>query len=53
MRRARSYRRSSVQVVFDAMNTRFDGLQRIMVQFAGAMIVAFVAGFLGLIATQL
>jgi hypothetical protein len=35
------------------MNARFDGLQRTMVQFAGGMILAFMAGFLGLIATQL
>lgn len=36
-----------------AVNTRIDALQRTMVQVGGGMIAAFVAGFLGLIATQL
>jgi hypothetical protein len=36
-----------------AVNARIDALQRTMVQVGGGMIAAFVAGFLGLIATQL
>jgi len=36
-----------------AVNARIDALQRTMVQVGGRMIAAFVAGFLGLIATQL
>ena len=36
-----------------AVNARIDALQRTMVQAGGGMIAAFVAGFLGLIATQL
>jgi hypothetical protein len=36
-----------------AVNVRIDALQRTMTQVAAAMIATFVAGFLGLIATQL
>jgi hypothetical protein len=36
-----------------AVNARIDALRRTMVQVGGGMIAAFVAGFLGLIATQL
>jgi hypothetical protein len=36
-----------------ALNARIDALQRTMVQIGGGMIAAFLAGFLGLIATQL
>ena len=36
-----------------AVNVRIDSLQRTMIQVAGAMMATFVAGFLGLIATQL
>jgi hypothetical protein len=36
-----------------AVNGRIDSLQRTMIQVAGAMMATFVAGFLGLIATQL
>jgi len=36
-----------------AVNARIDALQRTMVQVGGGMIAAFLAGFLGLIATQL
>ena len=36
-----------------AMNSRLDALQRTMIQVAGATMATFVAGFLGLIATQL
>jgi len=35
------------------MNSRFDGLQRTMLQVGGGMIAALIAGFMGLIATQL
>jgi hypothetical protein len=49
--------RTEMNARFDAMDARFDArfdaLQRTMVQFAGGMIIAFVAAFLGLIATQL
>lgn len=41
-----------VDARFDRMEARFDSLQRTMLQFGGAMIVALVAGFVG-IATQL
>jgi hypothetical protein len=43
----------AVNARFDAVNARFDALHRAALQFGGAMIAAFVAGFLGLIATQL
>jgi hypothetical protein len=36
-----------------AMSSRIDALQRTMIQVAGGMMATFVAGFLGLIATQL
>ncbi|HEY6775634.1 MAG TPA: hypothetical protein VI122_03915 [Thermoleophilaceae bacterium] len=36
-----------------AVNARIDARQRTLVQVGGGMIAAFVAGFLGLIATQL
>jgi hypothetical protein len=45
--------RTDMNARFDAVNARFDALHRAMLQFGGAMIAAFVAGFLGLIATQL
>jgi hypothetical protein len=35
------------------LNGRIDALQRTMILVAGAMMATFVAGFLGLIATQL
>jgi hypothetical protein len=37
----------------DAVNGRIDALQRSMIHVAGGMMATFVAGFLGLIATQL
>jgi hypothetical protein len=37
----------------DALGARIDALQRTMFQVGGGMIAAFLAGFLGLIATQL
>jgi hypothetical protein len=35
------------------LSARIDALQRTMIQVAGGMIATFLAGFLGLIATQL
>jgi hypothetical protein len=37
----------------DALGARIDALRRTMSQVGGGMIAAFLAGFLGLIATQL
>jgi hypothetical protein len=37
----------------DALGVRIDALQRTVFQVGGGMIAAFLAGFLGLIATQL
>jgi hypothetical protein len=45
--------RTEMNSHFGEVNGRLDALQRTMIQFAGAMMVTFVAGFLGLIATQL
>ena len=42
-----------VEADLQAINARIDALQRTMIQVAGAMMATFVAGFLGLIATQL
>jgi hypothetical protein len=42
----------AVNVRIDAVNGRIDSLQRTMIPVAGAMMATFVAGFLGLIATQ-
>jgi hypothetical protein len=36
-----------------AVNARFDALQRTMLQIGGGVIAALVAGFAGVIATQL
>lgn len=38
---------------FNRVNARFDALQRTMLQLGGGVIAALVAGFLGVIATQL
>lgn len=35
------------------MNTRFDGLNRTLLQIGGGVIAALIAGFMGVIATQL
>jgi hypothetical protein len=35
------------------MNSRFDALQRTMLQIGGGLIAALIMGFMGLIATQL
>jgi hypothetical protein len=43
----------SLCLELNGMNGRIDALQRTMIQVAGAMMATFVAGFLGLIATQL
>ena len=45
--------RTEMNSRFGEVNGRLDALQRTMIQFAGAMMVTLVAGFLGLIATQL
>jgi hypothetical protein len=45
--------RTEMNSHFGDVDGRLDALQRTMIQFAGAMMVTFVAGFLGLIATQL
>jgi len=42
-----------LSVRIDAVNGRIDALQRTMIQVAAAMMATFLAGFLGLIATQL
>ncbi|MQA73106.1 MAG: hypothetical protein GEU88_01920 [Solirubrobacterales bacterium] len=38
---------------FNAVDARFDALQRTIIQVGGGMIVTFLVGFAGLIATQL
>jgi hypothetical protein len=38
---------------FDALDQRFDALQRTLLQIGGGVVAALVAGFLGVIATQL
>jgi tetrahydromethanopterin S-methyltransferase subunit G len=38
---------------FDRIDARFDGLQRTMLQIAGGTIGTLIAGFAGVIATQL
>jgi hypothetical protein len=43
----------SLRLELSGMNARIDALQRTMLGVAGAMMATFVAGFLGLIATQL
>jgi hypothetical protein len=45
--------RADMNSRFADVNGRIDALQRTMIQVAGAMMATFVAGFLGLIATQL
>jgi hypothetical protein len=35
------------------MNARFDAMQRLIIQIGGGMIATVLAGFLGIIATQL
>lgn len=45
--------RVEMNAQFTALNTRIDSLQRLMIQVGGGMIAAFLAGFAGLIATQL
>jgi hypothetical protein len=38
---------------FDALDQRFDALQRTLLQIGGGVVAALIAGFLGVIATQL
>jgi hypothetical protein len=38
---------------FKAMNSRFDDLNRTLLQIGGGIIATLIAGFFGLIATQL
>lgn len=38
---------------FDALARRFDALQRTLLQIGGGVVAALIAGFLGVIATQL
>jgi hypothetical protein len=45
--------RGEMSTRFDALDARFDAMQRLLIQVAGALIAAFLAGLLGLIATQL
>jgi hypothetical protein len=45
--------RSETNSRFEGLEARFDALQRLLLQVAGGMIAAFLAGLLGLIATQL
>ena len=45
--------RGDMNTRFAEVNGRIDALQRTMIGVAGAMMATFVAGFLGLIATQL
>jgi hypothetical protein len=45
--------RGDMNIRFAEVNGRLDALQRTMIGVAGAMMATFVAGFLGLIATQL
>jgi hypothetical protein len=44
--------RGEISARFDAQAARIDGLQRAMVQVGGGLIATFLAGFIGLIATQ-
>lgn len=45
--------RTEMTTRFAEVNGRVDALQRTMIQVAAAIMATFVAGFLGLIATQL
>lgn len=45
--------RHEMQDGFSALNTRFDALQRTIIQVGGGMAAAFGAALIGLIATQL
>ena len=44
--------RAEISTRFDAQGARIDGLQRAILQVGGGLIAAFLAGFIGLIATQ-
>lgn len=45
--------RAEMNARFDVMERRFDAMQRLMIQVGGGMVATMLAGFLGLIATQL
>jgi DNA anti-recombination protein RmuC len=45
--------RGEMNSQFDRVNARLDGLQRTMLQISGGVIATLLAGFIGLIATQL
>jgi hypothetical protein len=45
--------RAEMNAMGTRLDARIDALQRTMIQVAGAMMATYVAGFLGLIATQL
>lgn len=45
--------RGEMNTRFDAMERRFDAMQRLMIQIAAGTMATILAGFLGLIATQL
>lgn len=45
--------RAEMNARFDAMERRFDEMQRLMIQIGAGTMATVLAGFLGLIATQL
>jgi hypothetical protein len=45
--------RGDMNARFIAMDARFDAMQHLMIQIAAGMMATILAGFLGLIATQL
>ena len=45
--------RAEMNARFDAVDHRFDAMQRLIIQIGGGMIATVLAGFLGVIATQL
>jgi hypothetical protein len=45
--------RAEMNARFDAMERRFDAMQHLIIQIGGGMIATVLAGFLGIIATQL
>ncbi len=44
---------SEIRALRVEMNARFDATQRLIIQVGGGMVATMLAGFLGLIATQL
>jgi hypothetical protein len=53
LRALRAEVRAEMRAEIGGVNARLDALQRTMIQVAAAIMATFVAGFLGLIATQL